>query len=381
MYDEEDKEYMSRVVLITGGAGFIGSHLADELLTSGYRVRVLDNLCSQVHGCDAQRPEYLDPQVEFIKGDICNSDIVKKALKGVDVIYHFAAAVGVGQSMYQIQKYTKTNNYGTSVLLENLAGHSIEKLIVASSMSVYGEGLYVNSKNEYCQNVKRSLQQLRDNMWEPQTEQGEILKPVSTPEGKIPSLASVYALSKYDQEQMCLMVASAYNVPSVALRFFNVYGERQALSNPYTGVLAIFASRYLNNRHPVIFEDGYQRRDFVNVNDICKACILVLETEKANGLTFNIGSGKSYTVRDVAHKMAVTLGKEKISPVISSKYRFGDIRHCYSDITLAKKILGYQPSVDLDKGLIKLAQWLEGQIAKDNLDVANAELIERGLAV
>lgn len=372
---------MSKLVLITGGAGFIGSHLADELLGQGYRVRVLDNLCAQVHGKNIDRPRYLDTEIEFIKGDICNGDDVKKALKGVSALYHFAAAVGVGQSMYQIQNYTRINNLGTSILLENLAGTDIEKLIAASSMSVYGEGLYTNERNEFYHNAARSLKQLKNNQWEPLTKQGEILKPVPTPETKTPTLASVYALSKYDQEQMCLMVTQAYKIPFVALRFFNVYGERQALSNPYTGVLAIFASRYLNDRKPVIFEDGNQRRDFVNVKDVCRACVLALESDKAAGKIFNIGSGKAYTICEVALKMAAILGKGHLTPVISSKYRFGDIRHCYSDIGLAKRILGYQPSVDLDKGLMCLAQWLEGQKAADNFDAATAELVERGLAV
>lgn len=372
---------MSKLVLITGGAGFIGSHLSDELLKCGYRVRVLDNMCSQVHGFYVDTPQYLDEEVEFIKGDICCCEDVKKALKGVDAVFHFAAAVGVGQSMYQIQNYIRINNLGTSVLMENLAKISIEKLMVASSMSVYGEGLYVNKQNDYYYNATRSLNQLRNNQWEPLTEFGEILKPIPTPETKPPSLASVYALSKYTQEQMCSMVSQAYKIPFVGLRFFNVYGERQALSNPYTGVLAIFASRYLNNRRPVIFEDGNQRRDFVNVKDVCRACILALESTESSGKIFNIGSGKSYTILEIAQKIASVVGKESLYPVISFKYRFGDIRHCYSDITLAKKVLGYQPLVNLDDGLNEFASWLDGQSADDQFDMAATELAERGLAV
>jgi len=180
---------------------------------------------------------------------------------------------------------------------------------------------------------------------------------------------------------MCMMVGRAYGIPTVALRFFNVYGSRQALSNPYTGVLAIFASRYLNGKEPLIFEDGYQKRDFVSVFDVVRACRLALETEQASGKIFNIGSGNCYTVRDVASEMARVLGKENITPVISRKYRFGDIRHCYADITLAREILGYEPSVTFDKGLVELAGWLEGQIADDLVDLANAELLERGLTV
>ncbi|NLP02888.1 MAG: NAD-dependent epimerase/dehydratase family protein [Fibrobacter sp.] len=372
---------MSKLILITGGAGFIGSHLCDELLEHGYRVRVLDNLSPQVHGPNAEKPAYLSPDVQFVKGSVGDPEVVKEALCGVSAVFHFAASVGVGQSMYQIKGYTETNNLGTAVLLESLLERGVERLLVASSMSVYGEGLYTDSSGIRVETAHRTLEQLKNGLWEPQSIDGTPLLPVATPESKPPSLASVYALSKYDQEQMCMMVGRAYGIPTVALRFFNVYGSRQALSNPYTGVLAIFASRYLNGKEPLIFEDGYQKRDFVSVLDVVRACRLALETEQASGKIFNIGSGYFYTVRDVASEMARVLGKESITPVISKKYRFGDIRHCYADITLAREVLGYEPSIAFDKGLVELAGWLEGQIADDLLDLANAELLERGLTV
>ena len=372
---------MSKLVLITGGAGFIGSHLADELLAHNYSVRVLDNLSPQVHGPDASKPSYLSPDVHFIKGDVSDTDVVHQALKGVDAVFHLAAAVGVGQSMYQIRKYTQTNNLGTAVLLENLLQINVERLIVASSMSVYGEGLYMDKSGAHCFCAERNLEQLKGGRWEPLGSDGEPLEPLGTPESKPPSLTSLYALSKYDQERMTLMIGRAYGIPSVALRFFNVYGSRQALSNPYTGVLAIFASRYLNARRPVIFEDGLQRRDFVSVFDVVKACRLALESPDAPGNVFNVGCGEAYTICDVASQMASVLGKSKLAPIIENKYRFGDIRHCFADISLARDVLGYNPGVSLKDGLTELATWLGGQIANDKLDIANAELVVRGLTV
>jgi dTDP-L-rhamnose 4-epimerase len=368
-------------ILITGGAGFIGSHLADNLLANGYAVRVLDNLSEQVHGPDAIRPDYLDPEVELIVGDIRDREAVRKALKGIDKVYHFASMVGVGQSMYQIAQYTDVNNVGTAVLLEALIDNPVEKLVVASSMSLYGEGLYRAADGSIKSGVDRGDEQLRSGDWEVLDEDGNVLTPVPTPEWKQPSLASVYALSKYDQERMCLMVGRAYRIPTVALRFFNVFGTRQALSNPYTGVLAIFASRLLNNNPPMIFEDGGQRRDFVSVYDVAEACRLALESEEANGEVFNIGSGRSYTIREIALSFASVLGKAHIEPEITGKYRVGDIRHCFADIGHARDVLGFEPKVTLEEGMTELAEWLEGQTAVDRVAEAKSELLARGLAV
>ncbi len=372
---------MSNHILITGGAGFIGSHLADALLARGHRVRAMDSLTPQVHGPDAARPEYLDPDVELITGDVRDPSAVKRALKGIDVVYHLAAAVGVGQSMYEIAQYTSVNNLGTAVLLEALTARPVQRLVVASSMSLYGEGLYHCPDGSVCSGEERDLAQLRAGKWEVRNNRGEVLTPVPTPETKLPSLASVYALSKFDQERMCLLVGRAYGIPTTALRFFNVYGTRQALSNPYTGVLAIFASRLLNGNRPAVFEDGLQRRDFVSVYDIATACCLALDRSETAGQVYNIGSGRSYTIREIAERLARVTGREYLEPEITGKYRVGDIRHCFADISQARSALGYEPGVRLEDGLVELAAWLEGQVATDRVEEASAELAARGLTV
>lgn len=372
---------MAKRILITGGAGFIGSHLADELLRHDYSVRVLDNLSEQVHGSEGGRPDYLAPEAQIVVGDVRDPEAVRRALDGVDAVYHFAAMVGVGQSMYEIARYTDVNNLGTAVLLEALAKKPVERLIVASSMSLYGEGLYRAPDGSTTTAAERSLEQLKSHDWELRNEKGEVLEPLPTPETKPPSLASVYALSKYDQERLCLMVGRAYGIPAVALRFFNAYGTRQALSNPYTGVLAIFASRFLNGKPPLVNEDGYQRRDFVSVHDVTRACRLALEVPEAGGQVFNVGSGHYYTVREIAERMSAVLGMEQIRPEVTGKYRVGDIRHCFADITLARQVLGYEPRVTLEDGLTELAAWLGGQIAHDRVAEAQAELAARGLTV
>lgn len=370
---------MPKHVLITGGAGFIGSHLADELLRCGYKVRVLDNLSPQVHGPDQKRPEYLDKDVELIVGDTCDPYAVGRALEAVDVVVHLAAAVGVGESMYEVVRYNQTNNIGTAVLLEALIRKPIERLIVASSMSIYGEGLYRAPDGSTIAGAVRGLKQLAAKDWEVRNPAGEVLTPIATPESKPASLASVYALTKYDQERMCLIVGQAYGINAVALRFFNVYGTRQALSNPYTGVLAIFAARLLNGHSPLVFEDGQQRRDFVSVHDVAQACRLALESPGTAGQVFNVGGGRSYTVLDIASRMAKLLGKPHLEPEIIASYRAGDIRHCFADIGLARSVLGYQPRVALEEGLAELGTWLDGQTAIDRVAEARAELDRRGL--
>ncbi|MGQ0562683.1 MAG: NAD-dependent epimerase/dehydratase family protein [Gemmatimonadota bacterium] len=367
-------------VLITGGAGFIGSHLADALLRAGHHIRVLDNLSPQVHGESGERPEHLNSDVELIIGDVRDPNAVRRSLDGIDAVYHFSALVGVGQSMYQIQAYTDVNNLGTAVLLEALVDRPIQRLIVASSMSIYGEGLFRTPEGQEKEGQERSLEQLRAGDWEVRGARGEPLQPIPTPERKRPSLASVYALSKYDQERMCLMVGRAYSLPTTALRFFNVYGPRQALSNPYTGVLAIFAARLLNGNAPLIFEDGLQRRDFVSVHDVVQACMLALDSSSSADV-FNIGSGRSYTVREIADRIARAAGKPAIQPEITGQYRVGDIRHCFASIDRARAVLGYHPRVTLEAGLAQLAEWLEGQTAADRVSEASRELALRGLTV
>ena len=370
---------MTKRVLISGGAGFIGSHVADQLLISGYAVRVLDNLTPQVHGGAGQRPHYLNGDAELMIGDVRDRQTVDHALDGIDAVLHLAAAVGVGQSMYDIVSYVQANEVGTAVLLEALSKKPVERLVVASSMSIYGEGLARRGDGELISPEDRPLAQLRRGLWDLRDGTGEPLTPVPTPETKQPSLSSVYALNKYTQERMSLIVGKAYGIPTVALRFFNVYGPRQALSNPYTGVLAIFASRLLNRRPPLIFEDGLQRRDFVHVRDVAQACLLALTKDSAVGQVFNVGSGESRTVLSIAEDLARVLGVSHIAPQVVEKYRVGDIRHCFADISRSRAELGYAPQVAFRDGLQELAEWLADQVAEDGVDRATAELESRGL--
>lgn len=372
---------MSRRALITGGAGFIGSHVADELIANGYEVRAYDCLDPQVHGPEAKRPAYLASDVELVLGDVRDAVALERALRGIDVVYHFAAAVGVGQSMYEVARYTDVNTFGTATLLELLSQRPVERLIVASSMSVYGEGLYVAADGSRVAGRERSMEQLKSGEWEVVGDDGNSLEPVPTPETKWPALPSVYALTKYDQERLCLLIGRAYSIPTVALRFFNTYGPRQALSNPYSGVLAIFASRLLNGKPPLINEDGRQRRDFVSVRDVARACRLALERPAAAGGVFNVASGVNYTVAAVAAEVATAIGRYDLEPEITGQYRFGDIRHCYADISLATDVLGYQPQVSLEEGLSELAEWLDGQSAEDHVEAAQAEMTARGLSL
>ncbi|WP_305036068.1 NAD-dependent epimerase/dehydratase family protein [Myxococcus sp. AB056] len=370
-----------RQILITGGAGFIGSHLADALLARGHRVRVLDALVPQVHGEARRRPEYLSTDVELVVGDVRDGEVVRQSLAGVDAVYHFAAAVGVGQSMYEVAHYTAVNNLGTSVLMEALIERPIERLVVASSMSVYGEGLSRAPDGRRIPGGQRPLEQLADGKWELEGPGGEALTPVPTPESKPPELSSVYALSKFDQERLCLILGRAYGIPTVALRFFNVYGPRQALSNPYTGVLAIFGARLLNGSPPLVFEDGLQQRDFVHVRDVANACALALDARGADAHVINVGSGQSITVKEVALALAEVMGRPGLRPAVTGRYRMGDIRHCFADISLARDLLGYAPQVSFHDGLRELSSWLEDQVATDRVAEARAELEARGLTV
>jgi dTDP-L-rhamnose 4-epimerase len=375
---------MTQTILITGGAGFIGSHCAALLLRQGYKVRALDNLDAQIHGADPRPPSYLDKGVELIVGDIRSPRAVRRALTDVDAVIHLAARVGVGQSMYEVADYTDVNARGTAVLLEAMVDRArrrrFSRLIVASSMSVYGEGLYRTPAGSVVPIVERSQLRLQAGLWELVDESGCPLEPVPTPETKPVSMGSVYALSKYDQERLSLLVGGAYGIPTVALRFFNVYGPHQALSNPYSGVLAIFAARLLNNRAPLIFEDGEQRRDFVYVDDIARACLLALGCEAAVGQAFNIGSGRAVTISDVARLLAEALGVA-IEPEVSGECRMGDIRHCFPDISQARSVLGYRPQTSLEDGIGKLVEWLDGRVAVDRTGEALRALASRGLTV
>ena len=366
-------------VLVTGGAGFIGSHLVDALIAAGHRVRVLDSLVPQVHGTSG--PQYLSPRAEFLKGDVAEPSTIRKALDGIDAVYHEAAEVGVGQSMYEMVRYVTANTLATSVLLEAVVERrsSIQKLIVASSMSIYGEGAYECPQHGAVYPELRTVEQLATRDWETRCPTcGTHLRPAPTTEAKPLFPTSVYAVTKQDQEQLVLVVGRAYNIPTVALRYFNVYGTRQALSNPYTGVCAIFSSRLLNDQPPVIFEDGEQTRDFVHVSDIVRANLLALELSGADGHAVNIGTGVPTSVRRVSDLLSQGLGKD-LPPTIVGKYREGDIRHCVADISQAKRLLAFEPTITLEQGIPELLSWVGRQQAADAVQRATAELEARQL--
>jgi len=365
-------------VLVTGGAGFIGRAVAAELLARGNQVRILDSLIEQVHG-DRERPADLPADAELIVGDIRNRDVVARALKDVDSVIHLAAEVGVGQSMYAVERYTSVNETGSAVLFEALIDQPVRRVVTASSMSIYGEGLYQDADGNTVQDAERQPRTISTQSWDPVDGQGRSLKPIATPEWKRPSLASIYALGKYVQERQTLIMTQAYGMEGTCLRLFNVYGPGQALSNPYTGVLAIFSSRLLNGQRPLVFEDGEQRRDFVHVGDVARAFCDALVHPDANGQVFNIGSGVDRSVRDVARSIARALHRNDLEPEITGKARIGDIRHCFCDGSRAAGLLGFRAHKDFDEGLAELAEWVAEQTAHDRVDEARAELEARGL--
>lgn len=368
---------MPETVLVTGGAGFIGRAVCAELISRGSKVRVLDSLIEQVHG-DAQEPEGLHPEVELLRGDIRNRVVVARALKGVDSVVHLAAEVGVGQSMYAVERYTSVNETGSAVLFEQLIENPVRRVVTASSMSIYGEGLYRDADGNLVEDAERGLR-ISSAEWNPLDSQCRPLEPVATPEWKRPSLASIYALGKYVQERQTLIITKAYGMEGACLRLFNVYGPGQALSNPYTGVLAIFASRLLNGQPPLIFEDGEQRRDFVYVGDVARAFAEALTSQEADGEVFNIGSGHDRSVSEVARELARAMGRDDIEPEITGKSRTGDIRHCFCDGSKAAEKLGFRAEKDFQEGLAELAEWVASQTADDKVEQARAELEARGL--
>lgn len=368
---------MAETVLVTGGAGFIGRAVCKELLDRGSSVRVLDSLIEQVHG-DRGIPDGIPAEIELIRGDIRNKDIVARALKGVDSVVHLAAEVGVGQSMYAVERYTSVNETGSAVLFEALIDHPVRRVVTASSMSIYGEGLYRDVDRNLVENAERQPRS-ENGSWDPLDAEGRPLQPVATPEWKRPSLSSIYALGKYVQERQTLIMTRAYGMEGACLRLFNVYGPGQALSNPYTGVLAIFASRLLNGQSPLIFEDGEQRRDFVYVGDVARAFAGALSSPAADGEVFNIGSGHDRSVSEVAREIAGAMGRDDIRPQIDGKSRAGDIRHCFCDGSKAAEKLGFRAEKDFQQGLAELAEWVASQTANDRVDEARAELEARGL--
>jgi dTDP-L-rhamnose 4-epimerase len=377
---------MTEKVLVTGGAGFIGSHLVDALVSRGYQVRILDNLDPQVHGDIRSKglwPEYCNPAAEYLFGDVRDGETVKHALQDIAIIYHQAAVVGVGQSMYQIERYVDANSRGTAVLLDAIVGDenyrsNIKKVIVASSMSIYGEGAYECLEHGKIYPHERSEEQLEAGEWEPRCPTCDrMLNSVPTPEEKPLIPTSVYAITKKDQEELTLTTCSAYQIPAVALRYFNTYGERQALSNPYTGVAAIFSNQLLNGKAPLIFEDGNQSRDFVHVSDVVQANLIALERDEMNNQVFNVGTGKKVTIAHVSELLTRHLGLT-IEPKITSRFRAGDIRHCYAD---NDKLVahGFEPRVDFSQGIGQLVNWIQDQNTSNTFDQSLNELEQRGL--
>jgi dTDP-L-rhamnose 4-epimerase len=366
--------------LVTGGAGFIGSHLVRRLAADGDQVVVLDSLEPQVHG--GVRP-VLPDGVELHEGNVADGGLVDRALEGVDRVVHLAAAVGVGQSMYEIAAYVRENTMATAAFLERLVACEPrpKRLVVASSMSIYGEGEYECSEHGIVAPGLRDEEQLLAREWECRCpECGRALEPRPTRETKPLIPTSIYAITKRDHEELCIVTGAAYGIPTVALRLFNVYGPGQALSNPYTGVAAIFASRLLNGRPPVIFEDGRQSRDFVHVSDIVEGFVRALESERAVGAAVNLGTGRPSTVDDIARLLADGLGV-KVEPERTARYRAGDIRHCFASTVRAEELLGFHAQVQLEDGIRELVEWLAGQEPEDRIDVATSELASRGLTL
>jgi dTDP-L-rhamnose 4-epimerase len=366
-------------ILVTGGAGFIGSHLVTRLVERGDDVVVLDSLEPQVHeGTVPALPE----GVSLVHGDVGDRPKAQSALAGIEAVIHLAAAVGVGQSMYEIERYVRINTLATAAFLECVVAMNPRpaRLVVASSMSIYGEGEYECEDHGPVSPRTRPDEQLEAQRWEclcPTC--GRELKPIPTRESKPLLPTSVYAVTKRDHEELCHVVGAAYGVPTVALRFFNVYGAGQALSNPYTGVAAIFSSRLLNNNPPLVFEDGLQSRDFVHVSDVVSAIVKALESDAATGYSFNVGTGRAVSIDEVASLLRSELGVP-LAPERPGSYRAGDIRHCFADTTRARELLDFAATVRLEDGIAELAQWVKGQTASDRVDSATAELASRGLA-
>jgi dTDP-L-rhamnose 4-epimerase len=365
-----------RRILVTGGSGFIGRNVVAELIRGGYEVRVLDSLVEQVHSSAIVD---LPREAEFVHGDVRNPDVVAQALHDIEAVIHLAAEVGVGQSMYEISRYVGANDLGTAVLLEGIIKQPVERIVVASSMSVYGEGAYVTLTGDPVLNARRAQDRVRAGEWNPVSAAGESMTPVPTDEHKEIDIASIYALSKYVQERAVMIFGDAYGIEPVALRLFNVFGPGQALSNPYTGVLANFACRLANGERPIVFEDGEQRRDFVHVDDVARAFRLALESPKAPGEAINIGGGRHYSIAGVASLLADAMDVSELSPEILQKARSGDIRNCFADIGKARALLGYAPTRPLETSLDELAHWVRGATAIDRAPEMRHELETMGL--
>jgi dTDP-L-rhamnose 4-epimerase len=375
-------------ILITGGAGFIGSNLSLRLIESGYTVTILDNLHAQIHGTNGEEtsPLYLSvkDKVRFIKGDVTNKNDWETALENQDIVVHLAAETGTGQSMYEIERYTNVNVLGTSILLDYLTNqkHHIQKIIVASSRAVYGEGKYFSQKQQHeIYPTHRNEIDLQNGIFEIRnpTDKTEFLTVCATDEQSQIHPNSIYGLTKYHQEQAIRICCKSLNIPCVALRYQNVYGPGQSLSNPYTGILSIFSTRIKQQKPINIFEDGNESRDFVFIDDVIDATVLSIENEAANNLVFNVGTGTAISVLTVAQALMKNYAIE-VPLEISGQYRKGDIRHNFADISLIKKVLGFEAKISFENGIQQFCNWVNQQnILTDNYDESLIEMKIKGL--
>lgn len=367
-------------ILVIGGAGFIGSFLVDKLIEKGHKVTILDNLIPQVH--NSRKPKYLNKKAKFIEGDVRDYQLLKKLVLGMDIIFPLAARVGVQQSNYEIRDYTEVNILGMANLLDIVVNNKtkVKKIIMTASMTSYGEGDCLCRKHGRIKPKLRDQKQLKSRDWNLYCSKcGNIVTPIATNEESRTNNNSIYALTKNAQEELLLRIGRMYDIPVVSMRCFNVYGPRQSLSNPYTGVTAIFISRLKNNKAPIVYEDGNQSRDFISVHDVVDALILAMTSKKADHNVFNLGSGKMTSINEVGLTLAKLLKKD-IVPEVTYKSRTDDIRHCYADNSKAKKILGWKPKITLKTGFDELIKWSEKEEAIDGFDNAQKLLKEKSLS-
>jgi dTDP-L-rhamnose 4-epimerase len=373
-------------ILVTGGAGFVGSHTVDRLLADGHEVRVFDNLDAQVHGERATSARNLaghlrTKAIDYRQGDVRDGSALRRALRGMEAVLHLAAAVGVAQSMYRPIYYAEANTVGTATLLETLANEptGVGRLVVASSMTLYGEGAYRCPACGPQVGVTRPVEQLAAHRWEVECPVCSApMEPRPTPETKPSECTSIYAITKKSQEEMALCFGQAHRLPVVALRYFNIYGSRQSLDNPYAGVGAIFVSRILNNHAPLVFEDGQQSRDFTHVHDIARANVLALTSDRVNGQALNVGTGRPTTVLGLAEALVRLLGRD-LPPRVMQQFRAGDTRHCIADTTRLRELTGFVSEVTLDEGLGDLIAWSATESPVDAVEQSLAELQSKGM--
>lgn len=367
--------------MITGGAGFIGSHTADALIAQGHTVRILDILDPQIHGTSGNFPAYLHPAVQCVQGDVRDVGQVTDALEGVDAVYHFAALTGVGQSMYDLSAYVHTNCTGTAALLEAILkrGKSIRRLVLASSRAVYGEGTHTCPVHGTVYPGMRTREAMERGEFSATCPAcGAVASPVATAEDRPLEPISVYGWTKKQQEEQCGYVAKTFGMPVTMLRYFNVYGSRQSLQNPYTGVVSIFYSRILADQSIYIYERGTPGRDFVHISDVVRANLAALDSDTEPGVCINVGSGQRHSILDVAQTLAKVIGKAARLED-RGEFRVGDIHFCYADQTRARQLLGIEPQVSLEAGLQEFVAWARGQQSVDLYQKTVDELQRHGL--